>query len=233
MNVVECVLSPEEIDALLSAMQRADVGREACASDDGPSSGSASSSPLAQLSDIHESFARRFSASLTTLLGSPVEVTLKGVERAICGDFVASLAAPACLAVATMDPLDGRVAMAISPNVLFRVTERLLGGAWLLPVRLREFTEFEQFLIERVATRAMDDLQQAWGDAGTFGFRIEQVETRPDRMRLAVPSAPLVVASLEIKLGAETGSLALAFADLLLTPTRLPRHRCPVWRYLA
>jgi flagellar motor switch protein FliM len=191
MATVEYALSPEEIDALLS-VDRADDRL---------------------LPDVQASFAGRFSASLTTLLRSAVEVTPRSVEHATCGEFVASLAAPACLAVATMDPLPGRVALEVGANLLHRAIDRLLGGSGLLPVRLHEFSAFELVLIERIAARAMDDLHEAWGP-GAFGFHVEHVAPAPALVRLAGVDERVTVVTFAMEIGGERGHLRLAFARL-------------------
>jgi flagellar motor switch protein FliM len=117
--------------------------------------------------------------------------------------------------------------MDCSPNVLFRFIDRLLGGSGLLPVKVREFTEVEQVLIERLAVRTMLDLQQAWQHAGTFGFRVAHLETNSQFVQLTAPNEVVIVVTLGVKIGDEAGKLTLAFPYLLLEPVmpKLNRHR--------
>jgi flagellar motor switch protein FliM len=126
-----------------------------------------------------------------------------------------------------MEPLKGGAALEVSANVLFRFIDRLLGGSGLLPVRLREFTEVEQVLIERMAVRAMMDLQQTWQHAGTFGFRVAHLETNPQFVQLTAPNEVVIVVTFEVKVGEESGRMTLAFPHLLLEPVmpKLANHR--------
>jgi flagellar motor switch protein FliM len=225
VSVSDHILSQDEVDALLSAVDRGEIVQ-------GPETQAApsvvrynfrkpnriSKDQVKMLFNIHESFGRLFSSSLTTLLRGLVEMELKNVEQATYGEFILSLPQPTCLVIFNMDPLKGGAAMEVSANVLFRLIDRLLGGSGLLPVRLREFTEVEQVLIERIAIRAMADLQQAWQHAGTFGFRVEHLETNPQFVQLTAPNEVVIVATFDIKLGEETGQMSLAFPHLLLEP---------------
>jgi flagellar motor switch protein FliM len=120
--------------------------------------------------------------------------------------------------VFNMEPLKGAAALEINANILFRFIDRLLGGSGLLPVRLRDFTEVEQVLIERIAVRAMMDLQQSWQHAGTFGFRIAHVETNPQFVQLTSPNEVVIVVTLNVSVGEERGHMTLVFPHLLLEP---------------
>ena len=226
----QVILSQEEVNALLSAVDRGDIAGSA----QGPSAPAViryhvrtpervPQDQLTLLSRVHESFGRLFSSSLTTLLRGLVEMELERVEPTRYGEFIRSLASPSCMVVFDMDPLGGSGAMDVSATVLFRLIDRLLGGSGLLPVRLREFTEVEQVLVERIAIRALADLQRAWQHAGTFGFRMERLETNPHRLRLAAPDDLVMVTTFNVKVGEETGRLNLVFPYHLLRHARYRR----------
>ncbi len=232
------ILSQDEVDALLSAVDRGEIPDE-------PPSGVGMSNPsiavrynfrkpnrvskdqVKMLQSMHESFARLYTASLSTLLRGLVEVELKTVEQVTYGEFIMSLAPPNCLVVFNMEPLKGGAALEINANILFRFIDRLLGGSGLLPVRLRDFTEVEQVLVERIAVRAMMDLQQAWQHAGTFGFRVAHVETNPQFVQLTSPNEVVIAVTFDLTIGDERGHMTLVFPHLLLEPVmpKLNTHR--------
>ncbi len=234
------ILSQDEVDALLSAVDRGEVpdasvavvapaaaARRAVLRYNFRKPNRVSKDQVRMLHSIHETFARLYSASLTTMLRGLVEMELKTVEQLTYGEFVMALSSPTCLVIFNMDPLKGGAAFEINANLLFRMIDRLLGGSGLLPVRLRDFTEVEQVLIDRIAVRAMMDLQQAWQHAGTFAFRIAHLESNPQFVQLTAPSEVVVVVTFDMRLGEETGQLTLAFPHLLLEPVmpKLNTHR--------
>ena len=232
------ILSQDEVDALLSAVDRGEIPEE-------PPSGVGMAAPglavrynfrkpnrvskdqVKMLQSMHESFARLYTASLSTLLRGLVEVELKTVEQVTYGEFIMSLSPPNCLVVFNMEPLKGGAALEMNANLLFRFIDRLLGGSGLLPVRLRDFTEVEQVLVERMAVRAMMDLQQAWQHAGTFGFRVAHVETNPQFVQLTSPNEVVIAVTFDITIGDERGHMTLVFPHLLLEPVmpKLNTHR--------
>jgi flagellar motor switch protein FliM len=235
---VDQILSQDEVDALLSAVDRGEIPETTPAV--APSSpgrtvlrynfrkpNRVSKDQVKMLESIHETFARLYSSSLTTVMRGLVEMELKSVEQVTYGEFVMSLSQPTCLVIFNMDPLKGGAAMEINANILFRFIDRLLGGTGLLPVKLREFTEVEQVLIERIAVRAMMDLQQAWQHAGTFGFRVAQLETNPQFVQLTAASEVVIAVTFDVKIVDVTGQMTLAFPHLLLEPImpRLNTHR--------
>lgn len=233
----ERVLSADEVQALLSAVDRGELpghgGR-------GPGAGRRASpydfrkpnrvskDQVRMLQSIHDSFARLYSASLSSQLRGPVEVSLRGVEQVTFGEYLATLAPPACLVVFRIEPLKGgAAALEIDAGILFRFIDRLLGGSGLLPVRVRELTEVERVLAERLGQRAMHDLQEAWQHAGSLAFRVSQVETNPQFLQLTVPAEVVVVTSFDVTVGEESGRMTLVYPHLLLEPVmqRLGGHR--------
>ncbi len=232
------ILSQDEVDALLSAVDRGDIAESA-----GPETRAAdkpiirynfrkpnrlSKDQVKMLESIHETFARLYTSSLTTLLRGLVEVELKSVEQLSYGEYIMSLAPPTCLGIFKMEPLKGGAAVEISSNILFLVIDRLLGGSGLLPVRPREFTEVEEVLIERIAVRAMMDLRQAWQHVGTYGFRVDHLETNPQFVQLTAPSEVVIVITFDVKVGEVGGQMTLVFPHLLLE-TVMPKLNTHRW----
>ena len=234
---MEQILSQDEVDALLSAVDRGEIPAQVEPESPGPTKPAirynfrkpnrVSKDQVKMLQSIHETFARLYTASLTTMLRGLVEMELKSVEQVSYGEFIMSLEPPTCLVIFNMEPLKGGAALEMNAGVLFRLIDRLLGGSGLMPVRLREFTEVEQVLIERIAVRAMMDLQQAWQHAGAFGFRVAHLETNPQFVQLTSPSEVVIAVTFDVKVGDVNGQMTLAFPHLLLEPVmpKLSSHR--------
>jgi flagellar motor switch protein FliM len=179
------------------------------------------------LQSIHETFARLYTSSLTTLLRGLVEVDFRGVEQVSYGEFIRALSPPTCLAVFSMEPLKGGGVLDIDAHVLFLVIDRLLGGSGLLAVRIREFTEVEKVLVERIAIRAMVDLRQAWHHVGSFGFRVDHSETNPQFVQLTSANEVAVAVTFDVKVGDVGGPMTIVYPHILLEPVmpKLSAHR--------
>jgi flagellar motor switch protein FliM len=235
---VDNILSQEEVDALLSAVDRGEIP-DTARIERRPEPDKlvirynfrkpnrVSKDQLKMLQSIHETFARLYTSSLTTLLRGLVEVEFRGVEQVSYGEFIMALAPPTCLAVFNMEPLKGGAVLDINAHVLFLAIDRLLGGSGLLPVRIREFTEIEKVLVERLAIRAMVDLRQAWHHVGAFGFRVDHTETNPQFVQLTSANEVVVAATFDVKAGDTGGPLTIVYPHILLEPVmpKLSTHR--------
>ena len=235
--MAENILSQEEVDALLSAVDRGELPETRPAHDEPASKliirynfrkpNRVSKDQIKMLQSIHETFARLYTSSLTTLLRGLAEVEFTGVEQVSYGEFVMSLSPPTCLAMFNMEPLKGGALLDINAHVLFLVIDRLLGGSGLLPVRIREFTEVERVLVERIAIRAMVDLRQAWHHVGSYGFRVDHTETNPQFVQLTSPSEVVVAVTFDVRIGDVSGPLTIVYPHVLLEPImpKLNSHR--------
>jgi flagellar motor switch protein FliM len=234
---VDNILSQEEVDALLSAVDRGEI----------PESGDAdraaagrlvirynfrkpnrvSKDQLKMLQSIHETFGRLYTSSLTTLLRGLVEVDFRGVEQVSYGEFIMALSPPSCLAVFNMEPLKGGAVLDVNAHVLFLAIDRLLGGSGLLPARVREFTEVERVLVERLAMRAMVDLRQAWHHVGSYGFRVDHTETNPQFVQLTSANEVVIAVTFDVKVGEVGGPMTIVYPHILLEPVmpKLSTHR--------
>jgi flagellar motor switch protein FliM len=235
------ILTHEEVSALLSAVDRGDIA--VAGSGEVPPAprpivaynfrkpSRVSKDQVKMLQSIHESFARLYSSALSTLLGGVVaEVELKSVEQTSYREFVASVAQPTCLAIFNMEPLKGAGAIDISAEILFLAIDRLLTGNRLMPMEAREFKEVEQVLVERVAMRAMVALRQAWQHVGTFGFRVDHMETNPQFAQLTSPNEVMIIVGFDLRVGEVTGKMSLVFPHIMLETVMPKLNRHP---YLA
>lgn len=231
------ILSPDEVNALLTAVDRGDIpdsaGGERSAADktivvyNFRKPNRVSKDQLKMLQSIHETFARLYTASLTTQLRGLVEVEFRGVEQVSYGEFIMTLSPPRCLAIFNMEPLKGGAVFDIDAHILFIVIDRLLGGSGLLPARVRDFTEVEKVLVERIGIRAMVDLRQAWHHVGSFGFRVDHTETNPQFVQLTSPNEAVVAVTFEVRVGEVGGPMTIVYPHILLEPVmpKLSTHR--------
>jgi len=234
---VDKLLSQDEVSALLSAVDRGEIPDSGAPVAQAPPKtvvsynfrkpNRVSKDQLKMLQSIHETFARLYTSSLTTLLRGLVEVEFRGVEQVSYGEFILTLSPPTCLSVFNMEPLKGGAVLDIDPHILFIVIDRLLGGSGLLPARVRDFTEVEKVLVERVAIRAMVDLRQAWHHVGSFGFRVDHTETNPQFLQLTSPNEAVIAVTFDVKVGEVGGPLTIVYPHILLEPVmpKLSSHR--------
>jgi flagellar motor switch protein FliM len=222
----EETLSAQEMDALMSAVRTGTVAVTPGASR--PSSdvvrynfrrpNRVSKEQVRALGVLHGEFAKVAAASLSGMLRTIVDLELESVEQTAYGEYVGAMGTPTCSFVFNMEPHKGGAVLELNPAVAFVMIDRLLGGQGVNVPEAREFTEIERAVIERIGLRVMIDLQHAWQPVRDFAFRLLNLETNPQSIQVTSPNEVILVATLRLRLGEQTGAITLGYPYLVLEP---------------
>ncbi|MBI4610315.1 MAG: flagellar motor switch protein FliM [Candidatus Rokubacteria bacterium] len=234
----EEILSQEEIDALLSAVHRGEVAtattpkrhsadRRAVPYDFRQPS-RLSKYELRALHVLHDDFAKRVTASLSGMLRTVVDVELEAVEQIPYAEYVLAIGTPACAFTFNMEPLNGEAVLEVNSPLAFAMIDRLLGGSGAASGPIREFTEIERAIIERIGLQAVVELQQSWQQVGAFVMRILNLETNSQFLQITSPNEVILVASFRLRMGEVTGGMTIGYPYLLLEPL-IPRFGAQPW----
>ena len=228
------ILSQEEVDALLTAVSSGGESEQAAFA---PAAGPAAETPetekrltlydfrrpdrvsknqMRTLQNLHESYARQFSTTLTNFLRTFVEIELVSVDQLTYSEFVMSISNPSCIYVFKMEPLEGSAILEINPSLVFFIIDRLFGGQGRPSEQNRELSLIEQNVITRIVERGLNDLKDVWEHIGVFSPRIETYETNPQFVQIAPPGETVILISLEVRMQNASGLMSLCFPYLLL-----------------
>ncbi len=233
------ILTQEEIDSLLSAVTKGDLPQ---ASEPGPRprrhqsvqmydfrrQSRISKDQVRTLQMLHEAFARTVSSSLSAYLRSLVEVQLASVEQLTYGEFMLSVTSPSTLGIFEMPPLKGGAVLDVNPHLVFPIIDRILGGPGRASIQVRELTEIERTLLDRVFRRLLTDLQQAWQQVGRFDIHLLNVETNPQFVQLTAPNDITVLVIFDVRVGDVQGVMSLCLPFPLVEPI-LPKLVTQRW----
>lgn len=162
------------------------------------------------LQTLHEGFSRNFSAGLSAMLRSVVEVKLTSVDQLTYGEFVFSLENPTCFNLLSAEPLDGHLILEINPSILYPIIDRLLGGGREpSPQARRPLTQIERLLVRRITDLFLAELVQAWRNVIELALEVVRVESNPQLAQIVPPNEVVVLVSFEIALGETRGMLNL------------------------
>ncbi|HVR76658.1 MAG TPA: FliM/FliN family flagellar motor switch protein [Planctomycetota bacterium] len=118
---------------------------------------------LRALDTVHRKFARAASSALSALVRARLEVDLISVSQRTFFDFISSLHNPTSLHVIYCVPFRIPFVLEMSPNILFPMMERLLGGRGDdRPHPARPFTRIEQGLARSISEHLLGELRKAW-----------------------------------------------------------------------
>ena len=222
------VLSQDEIDQLLTAISSGDSDTD----DFKPVSDTRkikiydfkrpdkfSKEQLRTVSNMHETFARLTTTSLSAQLRSLVHVPVASVDQLTYEEFIRSIPTPTTLAVVNMDPLKGNAVLEIDPTITFCMIDRLFGGRGSTTGnKNRDLTDIEQSVMEGIIVRILANMREAWTQVIDLRPRLGQIETNPQFAQIVPPSEMVVLVTLEMKVGEEEGMMNFCIPYLTIEP---------------
>ena len=222
------VLSQDEIDQLLTAISTGDSETD----DFKPVSDTRkikiydfkrpdkfSKEQLRTVSNMHETFARLTTTSLSAQLRSLVHVHVASVDQLTYEEFIRSIPTPTTLAVVNMDPLKGNAILEIDPTITFCMIDRLFGGRGVTSSnKNRDLTDIEQSVMEGIIVRILANMREAWTQVIDLRSRLGQIETNPQFAQIVPPTEMVVLITLETKVGDEEGMMNFCIPYLTIEP---------------
>lgn len=222
------VLSQDEIDQLLTAISsgESEVDDFKPVSDtrkikiyDFKRPDKFSKEQLRTVSNMHETFARLTTTSLSAQLRCLVHVHVASVDQLTYEEFIRSIPTPTTLAVVNMDPLKGNAVLEIDPAITFCMIDRLFGGRGVSTNnKNRDLTDIEQSVMEGIIVRILANMREAWTQVIDLRPRLGQIETNPQFAQIVPPSEMVVLITLETKVGDEEGMMNFCIPYLTIEP---------------
>ncbi len=222
------VLSQDEIDQLLQAINSGDNESDNFkpVSDtrrikiyDFKRPDKFSKEQIRTVSNMHETFARLTTTSLSAQLRTLVHVHVASVDQLTYEEFIRSIPTPTTLAVINMDPLKGNAVLEIAPEITFIMIDRLFGGSGDTGGKVnRDLTDIEQSVMEGIIVRILANMREAWTQVIDLRPRLQQIETNPQFAQIVPPSEMVILVTLEIKVGEESGMMNICIPYIAIEP---------------
>ncbi len=225
------ILSQEEIDALLSSIDKEEIKEEPIIEEppedvesqkvslyDFRRPDKVSKEQIRAIKNLHDKFARNFSSKLSAFLRSIVEINVVSVDQMTYAEFVLSLSNNVSFNVINLSPLEGNGVFSLEPDIGFALVDRLLGGSGETINIDRPFTDIEQSILLDVVKQAMDEMNAAWEPIINANFSIVSQESSPNVVQIVAPSEIVVLVVFEVKLGETTGIINWCLPVIVLEP---------------
>ncbi|MDO3410692.1 flagellar motor switch protein FliM [Saccharibacillus sp. CPCC 101409] len=221
------VLSQNEIDALLAALSSGEMDAEELKKEetqrkirsyDFKRAVRFSKDHIRSLTRIHENFARYLTTYFSAQLRTFVQISVVQVEQLPYDEFIRSIPKMTVLNIFEAEPLEGRMVLEVHPNIAYAMVDRMLGGSGTAPVKPGALTEIETMIMERIFSRALDNLQEAWKTVYDISPRMEALETNPQFMQIVSPNETIALISLSTKIGETSGMINLCIPHVVIEP---------------
>lgn len=226
MNRLTNILSQAEIDELLNALSSGSPEAEPERNQDANSVKvydfrTANKFPKEQmrtLNIVFDTFAQLLSNKLGSILRTSCECGLLSVEELSFNEFNNSLPFPVILAIMGAPPMEGSIMFQVSPEATYMVINRLLGGTTKNQDYSKQFTEIEIVLVERVLRQCMRTFDESWEKVFEVTSQLDRIETSAQFAQIAALNEPVAVATLEIKMGDESGLISICIPHESIEP---------------
>ena len=223
----EQILTQEEIDALLSAMDKGEVDLEEGAKQEAEVVAYNLTSQEIMLRDqfhaleeVYDKFARLLGISFSALMQRSIEVEFVSTEMVKYSECINAFSNPTSFTIFTMDPLIGSAMLAIEPRLVYSLIDCMFGGDGKPTERMREFTLIEQRMMRRFALEVLANLQNAWSIIDPISVVLKKTEIKPEFVHLASQSDLIVVIVFGVKGLVFSGNLHICIPYLMLEPIK-------------
>ena len=222
------ILSQEEIDALLSAMDSGEIDvaeeKQEVAVEirayDLTAQNIMQRGQFDALEEVYDKFVNLLQGSLSSLFQRNISVKAISRETVKFGEFIKAFSNPTGFIIFGMEPLIGSALLAFEPNLVFSLIDCMFGGDGKPMEKIREFTMIERRMLQRMAMAVLKDLETAWEAAYRIRLALRKIETKPEFVYLVNPSDQLIIVVFAISMESFSGNIHLCLPYLMLEPIK-------------
>ena len=216
------VLSQNEIDSLLAALNSGEVDAEEMKS--GPEKqikdydfarpAKFSKEHLRTLEIIFEHYGRLLSTNLPGYLRKNVQIEVANAEAVTYQEFSNALSNPVILGIANFSPMKANVLVEIGTNLGYAMIDRMLGGEGNPLDKSREFSDIELAIIEKILGMCIRLMREPWANVLDINPYLERIETNSQFAQIISPSEMTALVTLNIHIGDVDGMMNICIPYL-------------------
>lgn len=218
------VLSQNEIDSLLAALSSGELDVEEVKDNkekqvknyDFARPSKFSKEHLRTLEIIFEHYGRLLSTNLPVYLRKNVQVEVMNSEAVTYSEFSNALSNPVLLGIVNFAPLQGNIILEMASNLGYAIVDRMLGGRGDPMDKVREFSEIELLIIERIMIVCVNLLKEPWENVVDIHPRLERIETNSQYAQIISPSEMIAIVTINLKIGDVEGLMNICLPFITL-----------------
>lgn len=218
------VLSQNEIDNLLKALNSGEIDVDVMKDQQDASvknydfkrPSKFSKEHLRTLELIFDHYGRLLSTNLPVYLRKNVQVNVAYSESVTFSEFSNSLGNPSILSIVKFDPLPGDIMINLTSNLGFSMVDRMLGGPGKTLDKIRDFSEIEIRIIEKLLVVSVQLLRDPWKNVIEINPVLDRIETNPQFAQIIAPNEMVAIVTLNMKIGDVEGFMNVALPYLTI-----------------
>ncbi|OLS01535.1 flagellar motor switch protein FliM [Tissierella creatinophila] len=206
------VLSQQEIDSLLNALNTGEIDPEKLKEEEEIKVRAYDFRRPIKLSKeytntlhmIFENFSKVASNFLTTQLRHGVNITVGAVEQMSYDEFIRSIPKFTLLTLFSATNLSGTQMLEINPQFCIQAIDLLCGGGAAINMENWEkkdrFTDIELGMLDEVVKNILKSFERAWSEIIETKTKILSLETNPQLGQSMSPNEPVILASFTVEI---------------------------------
>lgn len=203
------VLSQSEIDQLLNALSSGELDADEIKDNnerpvknyDFVRPAKFSKEHLRTLEIIFEHFARLMATELSVHLRKTVQIEVMNSEAVTYSEFTNALSNPVILGIVNAAPLRSNLIIEMASNIGYAAVDRMLGGQGLPLARMRDFSELEINILERLLSIGAGLLKEPWKTVIEMEPFLERIETNCQFAQIISPTEMTAIVTMNMKFG--------------------------------
>ncbi|MDP7423508.1 MAG: flagellar motor switch protein FliM [bacterium] len=222
------ILSQDEIDALLSAIETGDLKTDEIKEEtkhrkikiyDFKRPDKFSKDQVRSLTNIHETFSRLATNYLSSQMRSIINIDVVSVDQITYEEFIRSINNPTVLAIFNLGgDLEATAVLEINLGLCLTVIDRLFGGLGKTLEKIRPLTEIEETVMKRIVSRLLGLLKEAWTQVVNLSPSLEIIESNPQFIQIVPPNDMVLLVTFEVKIAEAEGIMNLCIPYIGVEP---------------
>lgn len=233
------VLSQDEVDALLNAVNDGDGDDSPLGAAGGGDFDSDESDENIQTYDltnqdrvirgrmpileiIYERFIRSFRVSLSNSLRKISTISMISTDLLKFGEFVNTLPIPSCMCIMRFNELRGPALVVFESKLAYAIIDSYFGGTDrpFTKIEGKEFTQIELSFMKKVMDMAINDLEEAWAPVHRIDAQYLRTEINPQFVGVVPPSDVIIATTLEVEFESASGTIMIVVPYSTIEPIK-------------
>lgn len=207
------VLSQQEIDSLLNALNSGEINPDDIKEDEEKNKVRSydfrrpiklSKEYINTLYMIFENFSKMAGNTVSNLIHTNVDIKIGAIEQVSYDEFIHSIPNPTLLGLFHAKQLKGSQIIEINPQFCSQVIDLILGGSdssYSNTVRKKDsFTDIELGVLEEVVLEIFKAFEASWSDVIDIDTELDDLQTNPQLLQNMSPNEPIVLTSFVLQL---------------------------------
>jgi flagellar motor switch protein FliM len=145
-----------------------------------------------------------------------VQIEVMNSEAVTYQEFSNALSNPVLLGIVNFAPLQGSIIIEMATNLGYAMVDRMLGGKGESLDKVRDFSEIELLIIERIFIVCINLLHEPWQNVLNITPRLERIETNSQYAQIISPGEMIAIVTISMKVGEIEGLMNICLPFITL-----------------